>query len=138
MKWWSKTVKRYFKLREKLNSKRPKFIVMDSWRLKRLPDGWRRPRGNENKIRICKKGYPIRVKVGYRGPKIIRGYHPSGFRPVIVHNEEELLKINPKREAAIIAHTVGFRKRSMIESKAKELGIRILNSVNTESSKVGS
>jgi len=133
MKWLNKTVKRYFKLREKLNSKKPKFIVMDSWRLKRLPDGWRRPRGNENKIRICKKGYPARVKVGYRCPKIIRSFHPSGFKPVIIHNEKELLKINPEEEAAVIAHTVGFRKRSIIELKAKELGIRILNSINVES-----
>jgi large subunit ribosomal protein L32e len=135
MKQLSKIIGRYFKLREKLNSKRPKFIVMDSWRLKRLPNGWRRPRGNENKIRICRKGYPKRVRIGYRGPKIIRGFHPSRFKPVVIHNEKELLKINPKEEAAIIAHTVGFKKRSIIESKAKELGIRVLNSIDVESSR---
>lgn len=134
MKQQDKTVKKYFKLRDKLNSKRPKFIVMDSWRLKRLPNGWRRPRGNENKIRICKKGYPARVKIGYRSPKIIRGFHPSGFKPVVIRNEKELFKINPEKEAVIIAHTIGFRKRSVIESKAKELGIQVLNLISTESS----
>lgn len=138
MKQQDKTIKKYFKLKEQLNSKRPKFIVMDSWRLKRLPNGWRRPRGNENKIRICKKGYPARVKIGYRSPKIIRGFHPSGFKPVVVYNEKELLKIDPRKEAIIIAHTIGFRKRSVIESKAKELGIQVLNLVSTESSEVTS
>ncbi len=77
------------------------------------------------------KGYrPPVVDSGYRGPKKVRGLHPSGFREVLVHNVKELEKLNPEKEAARIARTVGVRKRMAIEKRAEELGIRVLNPIN--------
>ncbi|RLE74567.1 MAG: 50S ribosomal protein L32e, partial [Thermoprotei archaeon] len=83
--------------------------------------------GLDNKIRLQLKGYPEKVKAGYRGPRKVRGLHPSGFREVIVHNVEELSGVDPEREAVRIASTVGRRKRMEIIEKAAELGIRVLN-----------
>jgi len=81
----------------------------------------------DSKMRLQKKGWPPIVKVGYRGPAKARGLHPSGFREVLVHNVEELERLDPAREAARIAHTVGFKKRLEIMRRAEELGIYVLN-----------
>lgn len=109
--------------------KKPDFIRPESWRYVRIKPNWRRPKGIDHKVRKEYKGWPARVKVGYGSPKEIRGLHPSGFREVIIHNVQELLKLDPKIEAAKIAHTVGTKKRIEIFEKAKELGIHVLNPV---------
>ncbi len=119
---------RLLKIREVASKKRPRFIRMNSWYIKRLGDSWRSPRRSlDNKIRLQRKGFPALVKVGYRGPRAVRGLHPSGFEEVIVHNVEELEALDPKRQAARIASTVGRRKRVEIIKRAEELGIRVLN-----------
>ena len=69
--------------------------------------------------------------MGYRTPKKVRGYHPSGYIEKLIHNPKELDNINPKTDAIRIAHTVGKRKRMEIIRKAKEKGIKILNPTET-------
>ena len=116
------------KIRNRMNSYRPRFIRMNSWYLKRLEDVWRSPnRSLDNKIRLEKKGYPAKVKVGYRGPKAVRGMHSSGFREVLVYNTSQLEGLDPSKYAIRISSTVGRRKRGEIIKKAMELGFRILN-----------
>ena len=34
---------------------------------------WRRPKGRDNKMREKRRGYPITVRIGYRGEKKERG-----------------------------------------------------------------
>jgi large subunit ribosomal protein L32e len=70
---------------------------------------------------------PSVVRVGFRGPKITRGLHSSGFEEVLVFNVKGLEKLNPDIQAARIGCSVGTKKRIDIEKKAKELDIRILN-----------
>jgi large subunit ribosomal protein L32e len=72
-------------------------------------------------------GVPAIVKVGYRGPKVSRGLHPSGYTDNVVHNVAELAKLDPKKDAVRLGHTVGKRKRIDIIAKATERGIKILN-----------
>ncbi|MEM2527447.1 MAG: 50S ribosomal protein L32e [Candidatus Bathyarchaeia archaeon] len=114
-------------LREKVKSKKPDFVRQESWRYERVDESWRRPRGIDSKMRKEVKGWPARVKVGYRGPKAARGLHPSAYKEVIVHNIEDLSKVDPRTEAIRIAHTVGARKRAEILNRARELGIHVLN-----------
>jgi len=115
------------KLREHVKRKKPKFIRHEGWRYKRLKPGWRKPRGLDNKMRKKIKGWPQKVNVGYRGPKIARGLHPSGYREILVYKELDLKKINSKTEAVRIAHTVGKRKRAKILSEARKKKITVLN-----------
>ena len=77
-------------------------------------------------MRIKKKGWPKSVSVGYRSPKSIRGFHPSGFEEVIIYNTKDLEGVNPS-QAARIGHTVGKRKRVEIIERAEELKIFVLN-----------
>jgi large subunit ribosomal protein L32e len=116
--------------RKKVAQTRPRFIRQESWRYDRLAEKWRKPKGKDNKMRKQKSGMPALVKVGYRSPKAARGLHPSGYRDILIHNTHELIKLDPKRDAARIAHTVGKKKRIEIINKALELGIKVLNPGN--------
>jgi large subunit ribosomal protein L32e len=113
--------------RKKVSERRPKFIRQESWRYDRLAENWRKPKGKDNKMRKQKSGMPAIVKVGYRGPRVARGLHPSGYTDNVVHNMAELTRLDPKRDAARLGHTVGKRKRIGIIAKANELGIKVLN-----------
>ncbi|ADD09310.1 50S ribosomal protein L32e [Candidatus Aciduliprofundum boonei] len=119
--------KRLLKLRNEMNRKRPWFRRQEWFRYKRLGDHWRRPKGKHSKMREHKGYRPPVVDSGYRGPRKVRGLHPSGFKEVLVHNVKDLEGINPEREAIRIASRVGVKKRTEIEKKAKELNIRVLN-----------
>jgi large subunit ribosomal protein L32e len=113
--------------REKVAKRRPKFVRQESWRYDRLAENWRKPKGKDNKMRKQKSGMPAIVKIGYRGPRAARGLHPSGYTDNVIHNTAELARLDPKKDAARISHTVGKKKRIEIINKAVELGIKVLN-----------
>jgi large subunit ribosomal protein L32e len=100
----------------------------------RLAENWRKPKGIDNKMRIQFSGVPPLVKIGYRGPKVARGLHPSGFTDNLIFNLNDLQRLDPKKDAARISHTVGKLKRSLILEKAQSLGIKVLNPGKTASS----
>lgn len=114
-------------LRERHKRKKPTFRRQESWRYKRVSQIWRKPDGTESKMRKKKKGWPKSVEIGYRGPRIARGLHPSGYVEVLVNTLDDLGKVDPKTQAIRIAHTVGMRKRAEISLRADEKAIHILN-----------
>ncbi|MEE9223653.1 MAG: 50S ribosomal protein L32e, partial [Thermoplasmata archaeon] len=97
------------------------------FRYVRLGDSWRKPRGLHSKMRRGYKYRPNLVSTGYRGPKAVRGFHPSGFQEVMVFRVEDLEDVDPKKQAARIGHSVGSKKREEIEKVADKKGIRVLN-----------
>lgn len=115
------------KARKRAKQKKPEFIRSESWRYKKLSESWRRPRGLDHKMRRKIKGWPPMVSAGYKGPKIARGLHPSGYREVLVHNTKEIIDIDPKTQAARIAHTVGRKKRAQIIAEARAKKVVVLN-----------
>jgi large subunit ribosomal protein L32e len=115
------------KTRKRVKKKKPNFVRPESWRYLRLKESWRRPRGLDHKVRRKIKGWPPGVSVGYKGPKVARGLHPSGYREVLVYNAKEVASVDPKFEAARIGHTVGKRKRAQIIAEAKEREVTVLN-----------
>ncbi|HEX5905093.1 MAG TPA: 50S ribosomal protein L32e [Candidatus Nitrosocosmicus sp.] len=119
--------------RKKISERRPKFRRQESWRYKRLAASWRKPKGIDNKMRLQVSGVPSLVKIGYRGPKASRGLHPSGYVDNLIHNVNELLKLNKDKDAARIAHTVGNKKRLEIILEAESMGIKVLNGKKPES-----
>ncbi len=118
---------RLFKLKIEMARKRPAFLRQEWFRYKKLGETWRRPKGKHSKMRERKKYRPPMVDSGYRGPKKVRGLHPSGYRDILVYNVKQLMEINPEMDAIRIAGSVGKRKRKEIYERAKSLGIKILN-----------
>jgi len=98
-----------------------------SWRFKRLETTWRKPKGNDSKMRLQRKGYPPIVKVGYKNDKRIRGLHPSGLIPVIVSNPRDMEGLTPEVHIIYISSNVGLRKRVELEGMARKMGFRIAN-----------
>jgi large subunit ribosomal protein L32e len=123
--------RRLLSLRRTQDRKRPIFgrqAANRYWRIGR--DGaWRRPRGLQSKQRRH-YGYRTQiVSIGYRSPAAVRGLVPSGFRPVIVHTPDDLERIDAHTEAAVIARTVGTRRRLTLEETARKLGVHVLNPI---------
>ncbi|RLJ03395.1 MAG: 50S ribosomal protein L32e [Candidatus Aenigmatarchaeota archaeon] len=104
--------------------KKPKF-KRQLWKLKRLKDVWRRPRGRHSKQRRYVKFKGRMPDPGFGSPN--KGRHPSGYWEVMVHNPKDLEKIDKEKEAARIGSSVGLKKRLEILKKAEELGIKVLN-----------
>ncbi len=118
--------KRLLNVRKKQKSKKPEFKQTDSHKKKKLADYWRRPDGIHNKTRYAVKGKTPLVEAGYGSPALVRGLHPSGFEDVVVNNLKEIESLKGG-QAARVAHTVGARKRALMEKRASELGLKILN-----------
>jgi large subunit ribosomal protein L32e len=127
--------KELLQARKKISDKRPKFVRQESWRYDRLAENWRKPKGKDNKMRKQVSGVPALVKIGYRGPRAARGLHPSGYTDNLVFNVNDLTKLDPKKDAARLGHTVGTRKRKEIIAKATSIGIKLLNAGKLASKK---
>ena len=114
--------------REEVKGKNPEFLRPESWRYVRLETNWRKPKGIDHHQRKQKsRGRPGLVKVGYGGPKIARGLHPSGYTDNLIYKVEDLEKLNPKTDGVRFGHGVGTRKRKLIIVKAIENKFKIFN-----------
>jgi len=115
-------------MRDEIAKNRPSFVRQESWRYKRLHIQWRKPKGIDNRQRRQEgSSIPALVRVGYRGPKISRGLHPSGYTDNLVYNVNDLEKLNPKTDGLRIGHSVGTKKRTQIIIKAKERKFKVFN-----------
>lgn len=117
--------------RREIDRRRPLFGRQARYRYYRIGRdmSWRAPRGLQSKQRRHYGYRPKVVRIGYRSPARVRGLVPSGFRPIIVHTTRDLEALNGQLEAAIIARTVGTRRRIVLEEAARKLGIRVLNPI---------
>ncbi len=117
--------------RRTLDGKRPVFGRQAANRYFRIGrDGaWRSPRGLQSKQRRH-YGYRAKiVRIGYRSPARVRGLVPSGFRPVLVRTSSDLEGLDARTQAAVIARTIGTRRRVVLEEEARKLGVRVLNPI---------
>lgn len=125
-------MRRLLSMRAAKNAQRPKFRRQEWFRYQKFGDEWRKPQGGQSKLRRH-FGYRWNLpSIGYRGPRAVRGLHPSGFQEVLVHHERQLDRLDAKKQAVRIAHGVGARKRELIEKACDDRGLRVLNRMVTE------
>ncbi len=107
-----------------------KFIRRNWTKASRLGKGrkkkqvWRAPKGRHSKTREKRKGYPIKVMVGFKQKNEERNLIKNQ-KPILVSNLRELEKIK-KGEIAIIGK-IGKKKKIEIAKRAKEKGIPVHN-----------
>lgn len=113
------------KVRLRQKSKKPEFNRHDSHKKKRLGTSWRKPRGIHSKLgaQVSAKGKLVRP--GFGSPRAVKGFHPSGFREILVRNIADLQKA--EGYAVRMASTLGRKKRTEIEAKAALMNLKILN-----------
>jgi len=114
-------------LRKKMKKKRPEFKRQEIHVQKILKKKWRRPRGKHSKLRKHVKARGRRPGPGYGSPRAARGLDPLGYRLVRVFRPDDLDVINRKEERALIASTVGRKKRFEILKKAEKMNIKVKN-----------
>ena len=119
--------KRLIELRKKMNKKRPSFRRVESWRYVRVKDSWRKARGIDSRTRKKSKSGVKSPSVGYRGPKKIRGLHPSGYEEVRVVTIDDLNNLNNKKHAIKISTKLGVKKRIHLIDYAQSRGFKVLN-----------
>jgi large subunit ribosomal protein L32e len=119
------------RVRARQKSKKPDFNRHDSHKKKRLGTSWRKPRGIHNKLgaQVSAKGKLVRP--GFGSPRAVKGFHPSGFREMLVKNMADLEKA--EGYAVRISSTLGRKKRIEVEAKASEMNLKILNARTLES-----
>lgn len=114
-------------LRKDMNVKKPAFVVKESNFAPKVKVRWRFPRGRHSKVRQMHCGRPAMPNPGYGAPAEVRGLHASGLEMVVVYNAEQLQKVNPKIQGAIIGASVGTRKRLSLLEMAQQKKITLLN-----------
>ncbi len=116
-------------IRQKIIKKRSsarEFRRTNWFKFKRVGTFWRKPRGDDSKIKRKVAGHPPMPSPGFRSPKEVRGLHPSGYPVAVVHNEEELRSV-PSGRAIYLSSGMGRRKREALLEVAKELKLKVLN-----------
>lgn len=108
-------------------SSKPRFRRQESWRLDRVPESWRRPRGVTSRVRKEKGGWPPRVKVGRASNALYRGLHPRGLEEKHVERLSDLSGLDSKSHIVRLSRKLGERKRLMLLDKARELNLRVAN-----------
>jgi large subunit ribosomal protein L32e len=113
--------------RNRMKAKKPSFLMIDWHKRKEVnKDRWRKPRGNQSKIRLNRRGKPKSVRTGYGSPAAVKYLDHNGLRPVIVSNEQELAGLT-KEDVVVIASSVGNRKKIGIIKTAAEKGLKVSN-----------
>ena len=119
--------KRLMRIRSNLSKKKPSFNRIESWRLKRVKNSWRKSRGIDSQTRMKTKSGVKSPSVGYRSPKKVRGIHPSGYEEVRVFNINDLKGLNNKKHALKLSRRLGAKKRIALIDYAQNRGFKVLN-----------
>src|SRR5215471_14147316 len=114
-----------------------KFRRQESWRLKRVKENWRRPRGVTSRMRKEKNGWPAIVKVGRGSNSSKKGRHPKGLIEKRVRNEADLEGLNPALHIIRLFSGLGERRRLVLIERAKSLNIHIANPGKEETRPLG-
>lgn len=111
--------------------RKPDFVVKESNFSARVKVRWRFPRGRHSKVRQMHCGRPAMPNPGYGAPAEVRGLHQSGLEMIMVRNAQELQVLDPKTQGAIIAASVGNKKRLSLLEMAQQKKITLLNVKDT-------
>ena len=120
-----------------MTASKTRFRRQESWRLKRVKENWRRPRGVTSRMRKEKNGWPALVKVGRGSAASKRGRHPRGLIERLVRNESDLEGLNPKLHIVRLSGRLGEKRRLTLLDRVRSLNVHIANPGREETKPVG-
>src|SRR6266571_7328013 len=110
-----------------MTAPRSRFKRQESWRLKRVKENWRRPRGVTSRMRKEKNGWPSLVKVGHGSDASRRGLHPRELVERLVRNESDLEGLDPRLHIVRLSAHLGEKKRLTLVERVRSLNLHIAN-----------
>lgn len=113
--------------RKDIKKRKPKFVRQDAHKKVRLGNAWRKPKGSDSKMRLCKRGYNKIVTSGYKSPAAVRGANKEGLQMVNLASLKELAAIDANRQCIIISSGVGKAKRIAMLEEAIKKNIKVEN-----------
>ncbi len=122
-----KSVAGKLRTRKVQKKSKPDFRRQEGWKGGKLDNRWRKPKGRHSKLRLREKARGKVVSIGYGSPADVRGLNRQGYREVRVSSVNELGKLDPKEEMAVISSTVGRKKREELLKLATEKKIHVSN-----------
>ena len=128
-------ISKLLRVRRKAKKRKPDFERQEGYRYKRLKEGWRRPRGRHSKLRKSEQARGRKPGTGYMSPAAVRGLTGQGMESVLVSNKDDLLKVDPEKQVAVIRSSVGKKKRMEIIAEAEKLKIGMMNAYKFKLSK---
>jgi large subunit ribosomal protein L32e len=108
---------------------RKRFVVKESKFVARVKSRWRAPRGMHSKVRQQHKGRPALPTPGYGRSRVDYGKGKGGLYKKVVHSKNELETL-PEGHGAVLAATLGNRKRLMLLQLAAEKKVPVVNFPN--------
>ncbi len=120
-------IKKMLSIRKKKKARKPDFKRQEGYRHARLKIKWRRPRGRHSKLRKGEKARGKKPSIGYSSPAAVKGLTSNGLKQVHVSNKDDLAKVDPKTEIAVISSGVGKKKRMEIALEAEKLKVDVQN-----------
>ena len=99
------------KIRKEAKKRKPNFVVKESHYSARVKSRWRIARGKHSGVRQFHKGKARMPNPGYGSNKVVKGLHPSGLSPILVHKISDLDNLKAEKQGVIIASGVGKRKK---------------------------
>lgn len=124
-------------VRKEMKERKPDFVRQDNPKRMKVNYKWRKPKGIHSKIRHKFKGRRKMPSPGYKSPREAKGLHFSGLMSVGVSSAIDIAKIRKESEGAVIARSVGIKKKLEILKKARELNVSILNlNINEQIKKI--
>jgi large subunit ribosomal protein L32e len=122
-----KTKEELLAIRKKIKKKKPSFLRQEWYSKKAVGIKWRKPRGIHSKRREHEVARGALPRPGFGSPAAVRGLNKLGYREIIVRNTKDAAKINHKEEMAVIAKSVGRKKRLEILEFAIKNNIKVAN-----------
>lgn len=104
--------------------KKKRFIRYKSVNQVKLRGGWRRARGMHNKVRLKKKGHPLKVSIGYGSKKETKNLYNSEFNYKLINNLKDLENLDKKY--IILSRSIGLKKKIEILKKARGLNLNVI------------
>lgn len=126
--------KKLLEVRSQIKSRKPTFRrqQINQFAKFKNDDAWRRPRGQQSKMRLKHRGHRAMPTVGFKSPKAVRGLDKNGLLEVIVKNVADLKAIDSKTQIAVIGRTVGGRKKIDILNEGKKMNASFSNVKNID------